>query len=103
MIILYIDTAKREKIEVGVEIDGKIYKKTATDIRSDEILPLIENILKKHNISLQDLSLIKVNTGPGSFTGIRVGVSIANALGFSLKIPVNGKKVGELTEPLYNK
>jgi tRNA threonylcarbamoyladenosine biosynthesis protein TsaB len=34
---------------------------------------------------------------------VRVGASVANALGFSLKIPVNGKKVGDLVEPLYNK
>jgi hypothetical protein len=31
-----------------------------------------------------------------------VGVAIANALGFLLKIPVNNKKVGELEEPVYN-
>ncbi|MFH1536127.1 MAG: hypothetical protein ABIC96_03620 [Patescibacteria group bacterium] len=36
---------------------------------------------------------IEVETGPGSFTGLRVGVSVANALGFALNIPVNGKKM----------
>ena len=36
---------------------------------------------------------IEVETGPGSFTGLRVGVSVANALGYSLGIPVNGKKI----------
>ena len=36
---------------------------------------------------------IEVDRGPGSYTGIRVGVSVANALGFALNIPVNGKKM----------
>jgi len=42
---------------------------------------------------------IEVETGPGSFTGLRVGVSVANALGFSLGISVNGKKME--TELVY--
>jgi tRNA threonylcarbamoyladenosine biosynthesis protein TsaB len=44
------------------------------------------------NLKFKDLAKIQVKTGPGSFTGLRVGVSTANALGFSLGIPVNGKK-----------
>ena len=36
---------------------------------------------------------IEVETGPGSFTGIRIGVAVANALAYSLGIPVNGRKM----------
>ena len=56
-------------------------------------MPLIEKLLKKHGLEYKDLKRIGVETGPGSFTGLKVGVSVANALGFSLGIPVNGKKV----------
>ena len=52
---------------------------------------------------IKDISEIEVNTGPGSFTGLRVGVSIANALGWALGIPVNGKdlKKGEVVDIKY--
>ena len=45
------------------------------------------------------LTGIEVFKGPGSFTGLRVGVAIANALGAAMDIPVNGKK--QLVEPTY--
>jgi tRNA threonylcarbamoyladenosine biosynthesis protein TsaB len=48
--------------------------------------------LRKNNFEVKDIKEIEVNTGPGSFTGLRVGISVANTLGFVLKIPVNGKK-----------
>jgi len=64
------------------------------------ILPMVEEILKKHRLVLQDLDVIEVNPGPGSFTGVRVGVSIANALSYALGIPVNGKRTP--VEPLYS-
>jgi len=46
----------------------------------------------------QEIKEIKVNVGPGSFTGTRVGVAVANALGFALSIKVNGKK---MVKPVY--
>ncbi len=103
MITLYIDTAKRETVIVGLEIDGKKYRKTVDNTQAQEVLPLIEKLLKEKKIKFNQINRIKVNTGPGSFTGLRVGVSIANALSFTLKIPVNNKKVGEFVEALYNK
>lgn len=60
---------------------------------SQVLLPLIEKVLQTAGYKLQDLKGIEVEKGPGSFTGIRVGVSVANALGFTLGVPVNGKKI----------
>ena len=88
---------------VGLLINGKDDIKTKEIIsnKTQIILPMIDEILKKHKVKLEDISEIKVNTGPGSFTGLRVGLAIANALSFVLKIPVNGKKVGEVILPTY--
>ena len=84
-----------------MKINKKEYWIKEKHQKAQIILPLIEKILKKYKIQFSQLSAIEVNTGPGSFTGVRVGVSIANALGFALKVPINGKKVGDQVTPLY--
>lgn len=100
---LLINTSSNQAIEVGLRINGKEYiKKQEIDSRrAQAVLPMIDEILKKHNLELKDLEGIEVNTGPGSFTGLRVGATVANALSFALKIPVNNKSAGEFVEPVY--
>lgn len=102
---LFIDTADNKKIKIGLKIDKKLFylSSKSSVLKSQAVLILIDKLLKKYGLQIKDVTQIEVNLGPGSFTGVRVGVSVANALGFSLKIPVNGKKVGDLAEPLYNK
>src|SRR5258708_13553664 len=101
MKILFIDATKREEIFVELELDEVKDRKVVEDARSENILSSIDKILKKNKVGLKDLNEIKVNPGPGSFTGLKVGISISNALGFALIIPVNGK-IGEELEPEYN-
>lgn len=48
--------------------------------RSEDLLPLIDGLLKKNRIHRREIDLIAVSNGPGSFTGIRVGVAIAKGL-----------------------
>ncbi|HUD05045.1 MAG TPA: tRNA (adenosine(37)-N6)-threonylcarbamoyltransferase complex dimerization subunit type 1 TsaB [Patescibacteria group bacterium] len=102
---LRIDTSDNKKISVELEINGKKNKliKEATLLRSEATLPAIDKLLRNSKSKIEEIEKVEVNKGPGSFTGLRVGVAIANALSFLLKIPVNGKKVGELEEPVYNK
>jgi len=102
--ILKIDTSSNQKISIWLQVDGKSDELTqdSTLLRSEAALPIVDKLLQKHKIVIQDIEKVEVNKGPGSFTGLRVGVAIANALGFLLKIPVNNKKVGELEEPVYN-
>ncbi len=90
---LLIDTTSNEEIEVGLRINNKKYaiKQKIDKRRAQVVLPLIDKILRKNNVRLSDLNEIEVNTKEGSFTGIRVGLSIAQALSFTLKIPL--KKV----------
>lgn len=101
---LIIDTSNNKEISVGLKIDGKeiIERQNLDKTKAQAALPMIEKILNKNRLELKDLQSIKVNTGPGSFTGLRVGIAIANALGFFLGIPVNNKKKGELEEPIYS-
>ena len=99
---LHIDTSNREKIVIG--IDGEKFKTEAIKEKSQKLLPFINEVLKKKEIKIEDISEIEVNTGPGSYTGLRVGVSVANTIGWALKIPVNGKNLekGESGEIKYS-
>ncbi len=100
-VILQIDTSSNEYISVGIKIRKKQYvnKQKINYQKAQAVLPMIEKILKKHRMNLNNLSEIKVNTGPGSYTGLRVGLSIANSLSHFLKIPINGNL--RSVEPAY--
>lgn len=98
---LFINTGDREEIIVG--LGEKKYRAKAREKASQMLLPLIVKALKKEGKDFKDISEIVVATGPGSFTGLRVGVSVANALGWALGVPVNGGNVaiGEIPEINY--
>ncbi|MEK7521535.1 MAG: tRNA (adenosine(37)-N6)-threonylcarbamoyltransferase complex dimerization subunit type 1 TsaB [Patescibacteria group bacterium] len=98
---LFIDTSNSQDITVRV---GKTtIQKPSHNKASQFLLQSIKEAAEIENIKLQHIKEIEVNTGPGSFTGLRVGVSVANALGWALKIPVNGKSVKKdgPVEPTY--
>ncbi|MDO8503323.1 MAG: tRNA (adenosine(37)-N6)-threonylcarbamoyltransferase complex dimerization subunit type 1 TsaB [bacterium] len=99
---LLIDTSNSEKITVGINKD--VVVDDAKEGKSQRLLGIIHDKLKEKGMSLGDITKIEVNTGPGSFTGLRVGVSVANALGWLLNVPVNNKdikKEGPI-EPIYS-
>ncbi len=103
MNMLVIDTASNKIIKVGLKTEHglDIVEQKIAVQKAQIVLPLIDKLLKKHKRKLYDITSIEVNTGPGSFTGLRVGISIANALGFVLKIPINGEKIEVFVEPRY--
>lgn len=98
---LFIDTSDSEKITVG--LDDKRFETEARQDKSQKLLPFIDEMLKKEGKKVKDISEIEINTGPGSFTGLRVGVSVANTLGWVLGVPVNGKDLrkGETVDIKY--
>ena len=55
---------------------------------AEKLHVFIEQILSDNDISLQDLAAISVSKGPGSYTGLRIGVSTAKALAYALQIPL---------------
>lgn len=97
---LYIDTSNSEKIIVKINDLGVV--EDARHEKAQKLLSVIDKVLKKEKVKLSQITSIKVDPGPGSFTGLRVGASVANTLGWVLGIPVNGRDVRKTqVEPLY--
>lgn len=59
-------------------------------MQSKRLLQMVEEALAGSNIGYADLSSVACTVGPGSFTGIRIGLASARAIGFAAGIPVNG-------------
>lgn len=89
---LFIDTTEKiGKVCIGTEC-----LTWSAMGKAELVLEKIDQLLKKHKLTIQDITSIQVNPGPGSFTGTRVGVALANALGWSLS-------VGKPVRPHYSR
>ncbi|KKR28917.1 MAG: Glycoprotease [Candidatus Woesebacteria bacterium GW2011_GWA1_39_8] len=89
--LLYIDTSNRDTIVIG--LDDERFETLATKQKSQKLLPFLDEILRKNGKTANAISEITVVTHKGSYTGLRVGVTVAETLGWALKIPVNGKRI----------
>ncbi|MCA9333205.1 tRNA (adenosine(37)-N6)-threonylcarbamoyltransferase complex dimerization subunit type 1 TsaB [Candidatus Saccharibacteria bacterium] len=92
MIILTIRTDKPES-EVGLYDDSKqiaYFKWQAHRELAETIHKRIKEILDNNKLSMGDIEGIVVYKGPGSFTGLRIGISVANSLSYSLGPPIVG-------------
>jgi len=90
--ILLINTTT-EKTAIGLAKNGKLIAHkiwTSHQNQSQELLPEIDKLFSKTKTNPRRLKAILANIGPGSFTGLRVGLSIANSFGFALNLPVIG-------------
>lgn len=90
---LIIDTSGSEYIMVAIEVDGKRYERTIPSrvARAQTVLPLTEELLGEAGLTVRDITGIIIEPEGTSYTGLRVGFAIANALGRMLAIPINGK------------
>lgn len=88
--ILFIDT-HAELITVALKNNDDLFIKTKESEYSHSIytMPMIEELFKENNLDVHDLKKIIVVNGPGSFTGIRIGLSIAKTIAYALKIDIN--------------
>ena len=85
MKILAVDTAWSDMV-VALYSDGKIYSEISLDgakKHNSLILPMIDKLLERANIKISQVDYFSAVVGPGSFTGIRIGVSTINALAFA--------------------
>lgn len=92
MTILALDTSNKT-LSVAVELtDGTIIEQTIENTLQHSVLlmPTIEAIFKEAGITAKDLTKVVVAEGPGSYTGLRIGVTVAKTLAKSLGIPLVG-------------
>ena len=95
---LFLDATNN--LKTIIKLDDRQFIKTYTSPRDQDIFAFLLQIIKEQSLDLKKISEIEVNPGPGSFTGSRLGVAIANALAFSLNIKVNGQQPP--INPLYS-
>jgi len=92
MLTLGIDTAT-EVAAVGLtrgeEVLGEL-SFTARMAQSERLLPALDQLLELAGLQPQDLELIAISSGPGSFTGLRIGLAAAKGLALALEIPLVG-------------
>lgn len=92
MKILALETSAKA-VSAAVCENGKILASGYQDTgltHSRTLMPIVEHLLKNTDLAPKDMDAIAVSVGPGSFTGIRIGVSAAKGLAFSLDKPVIG-------------
>ena len=86
MNILSVDTSN--KVASVALVNGKnlVNEKYSEDQKthSEKLLPLIDTLLKEEGIDIKDIDLFIVSVGPGSFTGIRIGVSTVKGMAQAL-------------------
>lgn len=89
MNILAIDTTTK-KASVAFKKGDTIYSKEIDNeiTHSEKLLPLIDSILKDNNVTLNEIDLYAITLGPGSFTGVRIGIATIKAIA-----KVTGKKI----------
>lgn len=91
MLILAVDTSAAVSAAVH-DGDRLLAERTTYDPRrhAELLAPSIEDVLREAGADRRDLTDIAVGTGPGPFTGLRVGLVTARALGLALDLPVHG-------------
>mgnify|MGYP005645083601 CR=1 FL=1 len=90
-IILHIETATKVcsvAVSEGGSLLALIDKDTDNYIHGESLTLFILEVLKKANVKETDLHAISVSVGPGSYTGLRIGLSTAKGLCFGLDIPI---------------
>lgn len=88
--ILFIDT-HTELITIALKTKDNLFIKTKESEYSHSIytMLMIEELFKENNLNVKDLDEIIVINGPGSFTGIRIGLSIAKTIAYALNLKIH--------------
>jgi len=90
-LILNLETATTN-CSVSIAKDGSILvikeHNTPNYSHSEQLHVFIQEVLKKASLTMNDLDAVAVSKGPGSYTGLRIGVSAAKGLCFALDIPL---------------
>jgi len=89
MQILALDTST-EYLSLALSLDGRVLARDihAGQSHSQQILPLLRELLDEAGVELSDLDGIAFGAGPGSFTGLRIGCGVAQGLAFAANLSV---------------
>ena len=99
--ILIINTTPSDHLEIilaSKKDDFKVRKIPGRFNQAEKLLPAISSLLLRDKIKPEKLRAIGVVTGPGGFTSVRIGVAVANGLGYGLNLPIVGIKKDEFAD-----
>ena len=92
MLILSADTSSA-KFGVSITDNLKVidtFKAKELNMHSSDLIPEIDKLLSKNSINIKDIDAFCVGLGPGSFTGLRIGLTTMRGLSFALSKPIIG-------------
>ena len=90
MLTLAIDTTTAV-CSVALARDGQVLAEITTNLprtHSQRLMPLVDALCQETGLAPVDLELLAVTRGPGSFTGLRIGIATVKGLGLALGLPV---------------
>lgn len=89
--MLLIDTASSERASVGLSKEGALISSATNNVQKDHaafIHVAIKRLLYQNQLSIQDIDAVAVTAGPGSYTGIRIGMASASGICYAMNIPL---------------
>ena len=92
MKILSLDTSSK-RFSVAVSVEGKVVARMSEILQkklSTAMMGRVDKLLKRSEIKLKEIDGLAVGLGPGTFTGLRVGLAAVKGLAFALDVPVVG-------------
>ncbi len=92
MYILALETTGAHASAAVIAEDGTVFEKHSNEVLNhlQHLIPMVQQLLEENKLQLSDMTAIAVSRGPGSFTGIRIGVSTARALAQILGVKTIG-------------
>ena len=92
MLTLLLDSSNK-RLDVGLANDQKIIDQIGYEAwqqQSEKMIPELDNLFARNHITRHDIGAIMVGIGPGSYTGVRIALTIAKVMSFALNIPIYG-------------
>ena len=90
MATLLLDSSNTS-LSVGIESKGELLgfiSYEAWQAQSEHMIPEIDNLLKKYSLTRKDISGVVTSIGPGSYTGVRISLTIAKVIALCLDVPI---------------
>lgn len=103
---LIISTESNQKFSIALAGSGRLIDYVLVEkpfMQSELTLKTIDKLLRKHKVNKRKMDEIIVVSGPGDFSAVRIGISIANALGYAWNIPVKGVELKKRYKKEENK